>query len=222
MGKTTDSENLEFILKKDSDGMYSFKRGKYSPEWEFSEPAIRKQLLALSPECQYEFLTSVAHPQAVAELAAEDEKPEYRKEDKDFYFNNQLMEAYLGGVAALAKKHGLTHVTYPLVEYHHTGGWPHHEAPRWPVMHVVPVQDVAAFLELARGLNNDQEFAVLKKKQAPHNYHLLQMEFLRNNMTPPLLVTHGITLAGETLKQAVNLLCAFSYKATERSGPGDD
>ena len=223
MAKTAKKEKLEVTLGPDKSGIYQldFRDKTGHNTWEFSSNPLRAIIPQLAFTRTYQFISTVAHPAALDALAEENEKPELRREDKDFYFSDSLMDMYLAVTAKLMKKEGNEDISYKLVTYNHSGGHPHWEAPRWPVMHIIPADQADCFDAMVRNLHADAGYAAIKAHEAPQNYQMQQVDFLRQHKLEPLKTARHLMLGGETLRQVINLLCPFEYGTIARSNSDD-
>jgi hypothetical protein len=223
MAKTAKKDNLEVTVQQDKNGIYDVKYQDKSGhrEWELGHNPMRDIIPKLAFARAYQFLSTSANPAALEALAEENEKPEHRKEDKDVFFNNNLMRMYLEATSAFAKKQGIEDISFPLIDYKHSGGHPHWEAPRWPMIHIVPIDDASRFEAVVKSLHGDDGYAIIKKQESPHNYRMLQVDLLRQHKIEPLKVERHLSVGGEMLSQVMNLLCQFSYGTVERNNSDD-
>jgi hypothetical protein len=224
MAKTDRKDNLEVTLAKDKHGIYAVKYQDKSGhrEWEFDYNPMRDIIPKLAFARAYQFLSTSASPAALEALAEEHEKPEHRREDRNVFFDNSLMKMYLAATAAFAKRQGVEDISFPLIHYQHSGGHPHWESPRWPVLHIIPMDDATRFETVVKNLHGDDGYAIIKRLESPQNYRMLQVDLLRQRRIEPLALEKHLVVGGEMLGQVMNLLCQFKYGTTERSGPGDD
>lgn len=177
----------------------------------FNEGNIRKVLKKkFDPSATYTFLTTVANPAAMEAV----ERKFYTKDSDSVRtrFDAEVNDIYLSAIDSLAEQGDLAHSSYPLVRNDGVHMLERHwDQPKWPVVHVVR-DDVSKFERILGGLNADRAYQHIARKQAPHNYYMHIINFLREQGIAPLLTSQRTwTVKGQELKNAVDFLEQFEY-----------
>lgn len=122
-------------------------------------------------------------------------------------YDKILMEVYLNTLEFLTHtKH------YPLIANEGYHSWPHYEQHIWPVIHVIKKEDYSNFLRVTNSLNKDEAYTHIKSTQAPQNYQMQEIDFLRKKEIEPLKLEDRIwKVDAKTLRNAIDFLCQFGY-----------
>jgi hypothetical protein len=192
------------------DGIFRLNPPRGGDTWMFGQSSLRNLLLESVDSSQaYIFMSTKANPRAAELLAQEGRRRAHH--NKPFYFTNALMDTYLEAVTEQAKGAGISIVSYDIVHYKSPGGCVHHEAPLWPVIHVLPGYDSDRFERIVKELHTDAGYEAFRKADAPNHVCARLADFLRKRKILPLSIERHVTMGGEALRQVVNLICTFEY-----------
>ena len=164
---------------------------------------------------KYHFRMTVANPEAIKII--KEHAQEIKNERACFDLN--LVEIYLGALEHLIGKENYTN--YNLVEQEYGGGYPHYNSERFPIVHVIKGSRILSetqisksyvgrFVDLLGQLNNDNAYAYLKKKEAPWNYRMGEINLLRKEKVDPfVLLPNKLTIPEQNMKDIISFLCPF-------------
>jgi len=191
-----------------------------------SESREKLSKLHLNPNAVYTFLRTVANPEAVEEIPRnQDHLAKIREPDKRirdyfehiFRFGNDILGLYLDTLAKLAERHiGVSYAQYPLVQRVGIYSNEHPDVTQFPVVHVIKDPSkglqVSRFRNLVERLNDDEAYQIISAREAPHNYHMGEVNLLRSKGITPLSI-HGEPweVDGETLANAIEFLVQINY-----------
>ncbi len=130
---------------------------------------------------------------------------------------SDVIKLYQTILSELVDKERLTCRSYPLVEVHGVHGldWGRKRC-FYPTIWVFSKgEEVSAFRSLVDGLQQEDAYALACAKEAPHNYHRKEIDYLHKRGILPLTIDDRIwTVSGRDLKNAVDFLCTFHYERT--------
>ncbi|MBI4450425.1 hypothetical protein HY642_00490 [Candidatus Woesearchaeota archaeon] len=205
-------------------------QGKY----ELSRPWMLEDLAkGFDTSATYTFLRTVANPDAVEALT---------KAGIDRRYSAKLHDLYLEALHATVPSF-CSHVYYPLIQNVNVRHLDRHaDYPVWPVIHVVqghPMGVTAVFCSLEKpvqssdisvgpfefsviNLNGKEAYEFIKKRDAPQNYCMPAVDFLRKKKIPPLeLQSRRWTVKGSELRNAIDFLCQWQYTANSTAPVSD-
>ncbi|HIH17535.1 MAG TPA: hypothetical protein HA218_01750 [Nanoarchaeota archaeon] len=189
-------------------------------ERSFTGGEVRNEIKKIfEPSATYHLFTTAANPKAkerLDEIAREETRT---KEHSHSRFGSDLTYLYQYALHAFAGKEGIVHAYFDLVDQNcHMGDrlW---DTAYLPTVHIVRGNEAAvdALVDLVGKLNSDEAYAIIKKREAPQNYHMGAVDALREASRgygiDPILVSERQwrNVQGETLKNAVDFLCQFTY-----------
>ena len=206
-------------------------------------PPIREKLeQVLDPKGRYVFVTTTANPAATKELEtyvgirknSEDDPWEIRKkrvgdhpvycpgaqdECNGLWFKPGLMEEYLECIQHQMKRWGKNQYTsYPLAP---TEGVHFVDMPKgsifWPVVHVVREEKERELRSIVDHLNGSESLTYLRRRQAPQNYLLGEIETLsRLRISPVVIGEKEWRMDGKTLTDIIEWLLPLTLVSTSR------
>ncbi len=183
---------------------------------------------------EYHFRMTVANPKAIKIIKEHAQEIGEARFGKDWdlsngaCFNLDLVKIYLGALEHLienrdpCKSIGKENYTnYNLVEQEYEGNYSHYNSERFPIVHVIKGSRILSdttisksyigrFVDLLGQLNNDNAYAYLKKKEAPYNYRMGEINLLqREKVDPFVLLPNELTIPGQNMKDIISFLCPF-------------
>lgn len=186
--------------------------------------ALKK--VGFDPDSTYGILKTVFNPDAAEVLRSRSERS---SEGMGFHASLQAVcDIYMDALACLVEKAGIGHATYPMVVNDNVHSLDRHEdQPFWPIAHIIrvdggnsPLYTGIAFRNIASCLNDRDIYRFIKQRQAPQNYHMADVDALRNNAVNPILVQDdSIFIGGNKLKTMVDFLCPYRYAHRSKPNP---
>ncbi|MDO8510910.1 MAG: hypothetical protein Q7S55_01975 [Nanoarchaeota archaeon] len=180
----------------------------------FSKDSLREHFekMGLDDKKIYTFLMTVVNPEVrhyVDSRASEDP-------DVCNGFTADVSDLYLAALTHLtANRLGKNnYLTYPLIENDGVHNLErHHDQPAWPVIHVIKgAENVGPFRDLVGRLKGDEAYNFIKRREAPQNYRMREVNLVReSNLDPLQFMDREAVLDGATLKTALTVLCQFTY-----------
>jgi len=150
----------------------------------------------------YTLFSSVVNPEA-RDLIEEHFAP--HDPDLGVHYDTRLKGIYMDVLDTLAKKRRLRQVSYPLVNAAKNTS----QEVFWPTVHVVK-GDADRFKGLFGQLNDDEAYAILTEREAPHNYNMDSINLLRERRVDPFVLTgRSWQGKGSDLKTIVDFFCQF-------------
>ena len=240
-------ENHDFRPKESNDGLFDFdmpsswKSGLGQGEWKFSRGVSRKLIKTIyNPESEYVLFKVTINHEAdkllrkyVGDFKWIDGKvgdSNYRKaktkreKEYSFRFNHQLLEGYVESLSNLTKQHfgENSFVSFSIVEGNRWGVW---GSQNWPRVYVITDKGDTSkdFRNLAGKLNDVKSYNFLKKREYPQNYHIAEINLLRNKKILPLIVqSNEWRVNSENLRNAINFLVPFTLEHDSHEGLDGD
>jgi len=196
-----------------------------SPHWmihgnnsfSFSKGNIHQQLDKIFfRNSTYVFSRTVVNPEAVKLINDNTEMLSKKSScDLDILFRPNILDIYLNAIDQLCENHNIKHVRFPLIERRGFAGTSsaHPDQIYWPVIHVVRgVSGHREFEKLVTQLNRDEAYELIKEREAPWNYHRIEVDFIHDENVDPLMLENRVwKVKSEMLRDAVDFLVQSTY-----------
>jgi hypothetical protein len=130
---------------------------------------------------------------------------------------SDVIKLYQTILSELVDKARLTCRSYPLVEVQgvHSLDWGRKRYFYPNIWVFSKGKEVSAFRSLVDGLQQEEAYVLACAKEAPHNYHRKEIDYLHKRGILPLTIDDRIwTVSGRDLKDAIDFLCTFHYERT--------
>ena len=187
----------------------------------FEDNPVRIAVLTVGfdPKSMYGIIKTAFNPDAAKVL-----RSHYPVASEGMGFHATLQrvcDIYMDALSHGVKKAGIRHASYPMVVNDQVHNLDRHvDQPFWPSAHLIKgeSQDIRVFMDIVSCLNGDDSYRFIEQRQAPQNYHMPDVDLIRDSAVNPLLVEKdSIFLSGDELKRMVDFLCPYRY--SHRSKP---